>query len=239
MTGFYLQVTDFLWGLDARMVFGVGLTVCMVAFIVNLVLMLALREYSIKKRIWLYIVFSATFLLQVACDVTREANGSLSLYAVSILLLLSIPSIIIPKRQKTVSENQLDFVRFMDSRLSGTIKSASVNDAQKVDFDEQQPAPSVIKDAVGVINVRGISDQESSKDSVTQQALTPPPDFSHVKHVISRLDDFGLSATDKKQVRELQTAIARAENGENVPEVKRCVNDGLGALLKIMSKYGV
>ena len=65
------------------------------------------------------------------------------------------------------------------------------------------------------------------------------PDFTHVKSVVERLTYFPLTASDKKQVQELERTIVRAENGEDTPELKNKINDGLGALLKIMSKYGV
>lgn len=61
-------------------------------------------------------------------------------------------------------------------------------------------------------------------------------DFSHVKNVIERLNAFPLSVGDKKQVKELEDAIILIENGA---EEDYEINDGLGALLKIMAKYGV
>lgn len=62
------------------------------------------------------------------------------------------------------------------------------------------------------------------------------PDFSHVKSVIERLNAFPLSTGDRKQIKELENAIVLIENGA---EEDFEINDGLGALLKIMAKYGV
>ena len=64
-------------------------------------------------------------------------------------------------------------------------------------------------------------------------------DFSHVKSVIERLEYYPLSPNDKRQVKELVGAVYSAENGVATKEIKEKINDGLGALLKIMSKYGV
>ena len=64
-------------------------------------------------------------------------------------------------------------------------------------------------------------------------------DFSHVKNVLSRLDYFSLSPADKRQVKELEATLVLAEQGDFSDVVKERVNDGLGSLLKIMSKYGV
>ena len=63
-------------------------------------------------------------------------------------------------------------------------------------------------------------------------------DFSHVKNVIARLDYFGLSQSDRRQIHDLEAGLAEAERGENTPEVRDRINDGLSSLLKIMSKYG-
>ncbi len=63
--------------------------------------------------------------------------------------------------------------------------------------------------------------------------------FTHVKSVISKLEYYPLTPSDKKQVRELESAVYTAENLGFTTEIKEKINDGLGGLLKIMSKYGV
>ncbi len=64
-------------------------------------------------------------------------------------------------------------------------------------------------------------------------------DFTHVKNILSRLEYYNLSSTDQKQVGELKASVYRAENFGVDKETKSKISDGLGALLKIMSKYGV
>ena len=63
-------------------------------------------------------------------------------------------------------------------------------------------------------------------------------DFAHIRSVVSRLDYFSLSAADKRTVNDLNFSLAEAERGNISDAVKEKINDGLGALLKIMSKYG-
>ena len=74
---------------------------------------------------------------------------------------------------------------------------------------------------------------ETKKPSVER---ADKPDFSHVKNVLERLWEYPLTAGDKKQLKDVENAIILMENGE-----ESCyeLNDELGALLKIMSKYGV
>ena len=64
-------------------------------------------------------------------------------------------------------------------------------------------------------------------------------DFTHVKKVLERLSYVSLSPTDKRQVKELETAICAAECGQADNLNKAKINDGLSALLKIMAKYGI
>lgn len=62
-------------------------------------------------------------------------------------------------------------------------------------------------------------------------------DYSHVKNVIRRMENMPISSSEKKQLKDLSVLLYRAENGDS--ELKRSeINDGLGGLLKIMSKYG-
>lgn len=64
-------------------------------------------------------------------------------------------------------------------------------------------------------------------------------DFSHVKNILKRLEYYNLSSLDAKQVAELKSALYQAETCGVNKDIKSKINDGLGALLKIMSKYGV
>ena len=64
-------------------------------------------------------------------------------------------------------------------------------------------------------------------------------DFTHVKNVMEKMEYYKLSPTDKKQIKDLESAVYCAENGVFNQEIKNRINDGLGALLKIMAKHGV
>ena len=75
-----------------------------------------------------------------------------------------------------------------------------------------------------------VQDDESTNDEI---------DFSHVKSILSRLNYYPLKEQDKKTAKDLEQAIYSAEqNGLNI-QLKENINDGLSALLKIMSKYAV
>ena len=63
--------------------------------------------------------------------------------------------------------------------------------------------------------------------------------FTHVRNVIERLNYYALSPFDRKQVNDLNCLLTEAERVGITQELKEKINDGLGVLLKIMSKYGV
>lgn len=64
-------------------------------------------------------------------------------------------------------------------------------------------------------------------------------DFTHVKNILARLEYYSLSSQEKRQVEQLKSYVLDAERGKDDPNLKGKINDGLGALLKIMAKHGV
>ena len=52
------------------------------------------------------------------------------------------------------------------------------------------------------------------------------------------MEYYNLTPNDKRQVKDLECAINQGEV-QLTPSLKEKINDGLGALLKIMSKYGI
>ena len=75
-------------------------------------------------------------------------------------------------------------------------------------------------------------------EPVQERVKNPEIDYSHVKSVIERMSSLSLSQGDRKTIKELELNVLGAENGDDRIETKRKINDGLGALLKIMAKYG-
>ena len=75
-------------------------------------------------------------------------------------------------------------------------------------------------------------------EPVQERVKNPEIDYSHVKSVIERMSLLSLSQGDRKTIKELELNVLGAENGDDRIETKRKINDGLGALLKIMAKYG-
>jgi hypothetical protein len=126
---------------------------------------------------------------------------------------MAIPVFAIRVKVFKITEKQKSLVKFIDQEIKFATDNQATPDIQTT-FNTEKPQKE-----------KTASDYEL--------------DFQHVKSVINRLDYFGLKESDKKQVKELENALLLAEKGYFGQETKEKINDGLGALLKIMSKYGV
>lgn len=62
-------------------------------------------------------------------------------------------------------------------------------------------------------------------------------DYSHVLRVIDRLGFYNLSQSEKTTIGNLKNEVMNETSGKGDCSTREKINDGLGALLKIMSKY--
>lgn len=62
-------------------------------------------------------------------------------------------------------------------------------------------------------------------------------DYSHVLRVIDRLGYYNLSQSEKTTIGKLKNEVMNETSGKGDRSTREKINDGLGALLKIMSKY--
>jgi hypothetical protein len=129
-----------------------------------------------------------------------------------------------------MKKEQLELVQYIDSTLKNTLNIPLENRKNtQLEYYKRQNNQALNPFDEG----KGVAVKETSSPS---QAM---PDFTHVNNVIERLNQFQLTPFDKKQVKELEINIATLKREGNNPEIKSKLNDGLSALLKIMSKYGV
>ncbi len=186
--------------------------------------------------ITLFVSFIALALLNVTVDgVSKKLFFPLIFLAVCsvafIPVKLSMPK---PKFKK----EQLDLARLID----GGYKSRKTQNAQPVVIESpKNDLPESSESGQNFVNERELI-KPTERIIVSKKPDAPSEvdiDFTHVKNVIDRLDYFNLAPSDKRVVNELSANLRLAENGEFTPDIKGKINDGLGLLLKIMSKYGV
>lgn len=168
------------------------------------------NNYSLSKRLW-YFAFVIAVLTIELCAFSRLDKDLTALYiSTSVALIFSVPVLAIPSNKVKIQKEHRAFARFLDEQINCQMVNTPCNSVKTL---KQQP----------------YANQDSELDL----------NFSHVKTVIERLNYYGLSQADKATVENLSNAIKRAELGDYNQDTKASINDGLGGLLKIMSKYGV
>ena len=202
-------------GQDVIFYLSAGLIFCL------FIILSALKLFFGKQIRSIYFIVSGT-VIAIESAITLSAGISVLFYAVlsaAVSLLLFIPYVLIPKKKEIRYNAQKEFIRYID----GEIKKEKEKGEETVKRD-RQTAPAV----------RFKVEPERQKT-----ASSPEVDFTHVKNVIDRLSYYDLSPSDKKQIKNLSETVALAENYGYSVELKEKINDGLGMLLKIMSKYKV
>lgn len=173
-----------------------------------------------KKALCAYFLFSAFIILfEFSIESLARTQIMVGFSLASCFLFFSI-LFCLPSRTIKATEQQLEFARLIDRKVK--------NQQNIKALKEQEHTNLIKKQEVESIKLR----QETEQKPIEV-------DFTHVKNVLKRLEYYNLNITDKKQVKELENAILIAEKGEVDLKTKRNINEGLGALLKIMSKYGV
>ena len=223
-------MTDFIYDFFTRIfialgvggIFLISVALLTVAYIYLTVRAFLTVQYGIKRRIWFF--FFALGICVVNFAFITASGSMLAILTVAISLFYVAGTFAVPKKEGKINREQRELVRFIDEQIKSVV--IPPKDVAKVPLDEPQ------REVVGAI-------KETETPPNIEDASKYSLDFQHVRSVISRLDAYGLSASDRKQVKDLETALSLAENGDFTPIIKSKINDGLGALLKIMSKYGV
>ncbi len=193
--------------------------VCVIVTIVK-------KGYGIKNRLWLVFLMVGVCLIQLWIELSINANvrylfltAGISICALSIILFL-------PQKDIEISEEGRRLARLFSDRAKNEREEKEVS--LPIEKSKVFSSP-IIKAEQRAMPVNNGVEQEHKREI----------DFSHVKSVLNKLEYYPLKEQDKKQAKDLENAIINAEeNGMNF-ETKEKINDGLGALLKIMSKYAI
>lgn len=212
-------------------VFIVALSAVFASFITEIVSAIVLPRYGVKKRVRFFSFSIAAVAAQlISCAYTK--NYVYALAVTGFASVLSAAVLTVPEKKTEITERERSLVKFID----GKIKDAYNNDGGR-SSPKTRLSETAIK--VGFSNDGEIDCLKKYGDMPNGKIKPPDPDFSHIRSVMSRLEYYALSSADKKTVAELGGYINEAERGDADESVKEKINDGLGALLKIMSKYGV
>lgn len=212
--------------------------IAFVAFLIVAFLSIFKCGYGLKKRTWFFIICFSTLSFQFALSFFSFDSVGYGLLSLSVYLLLSIPILSIRRKEQ---KDAREFAKFIDKHVkqdNASKEFIAVPRSSEISLNAEsfmQPA----FENVEYKEQSSIRDNELNQQTKTKKKNGNDIDFTHVKNVISRLDFYGLSSTEKKTVLDLERAINYAETEGPNEQIRVKINDGLGALLKIMSKYGV
>lgn len=210
--------------LDTNTIFIISIITLSTFFVFCLFLCVFLRGYARAKRTWFLFLVGAISLLERAFITNAYNSDQIFYLTLAIGMIFSGIIFSIGVREKKPSKEQKELLRLIDNHVKST----------QIENDR----PFLFKD----IRLDG-GDGEEKDEGFIDVAVPPVKDygvdFEHVKKVIDKLQYYGLSPSDKKQVQDLTFALNDAERQGFSPLVKSKINEGLGALLKIMSKHGV
>lgn len=200
-------------------VFLSGGAICILCFIISLVLCMAKRGYTIKKRSVFLLVYLAVLIFEYAIfyGQAEVVFCYLTLFFV-VAFCMPIFYIRVRKKKEIFNSKQLELARIFDNALRVDNKAKLTLGEKMEDRQENEIIVS--------------SNVKKPMEKVEQKT-----DFSHVLNIIKRLNAMQLSPYDKKKVIEIQSLILLAKKQPLDKEAKERINSGLGALIKIVAKY--
>lgn len=206
-------------------------------FIFNVVLSIFVEKYSIKKRIWFIFLICGCSVIQTSFCIAKNSSAYFPVLTCGIGLFLCIPTFLQPSRRRKLRKEERELARFIDQRIKQPLDNGITLDS------EVERSQIVEKDNIASSSIDFHKSTPQTLKAEVKESVpdfnTVIPDFSHVKNVIERLAYFPLTPFEKRQVKDLEVTVKRVELGEDGLDLKNKINDGLGALLKIMSKHGV
>ncbi len=202
---------------DSALVFFFCLALVFLSVLLNFILCICKSEYTSLKRAWEIIFVGGINSVFLAVCLACSFGLSLFLLFFGVSLILISTTFCISTKRKPKKEELVNLARLID-------KSAKDQNLSL------QPTIAVEKVLCEQNDCSDKNEIETNKSCEL--------DFEHVKNVIARLEYYSLSQADRRQVSELEGYIRSAEKGGMSEYFKSKINDGLGALLKLMSKYG-
>jgi len=208
---------------DNNLIFLFSIIILSTFFVLCFLLSAFLRGYNRAKRTWFLFLLFGIYLFEraIILDTAMQTYSTLTL---SIGFIFYAVIFMVRVRRPKATKEQKELARLIDRQVNGV----------EVEKPFRYKDVKIIDKSLSNDVFDGEEDKQGLRNKEEYDV-----DFEHVKTVIDKLEYYGLSNSDKKQVQDLNNALSLAEKHGFSPLVKSKINDGLGALLKIMSKYGV
>lgn len=205
----------------------------LVAFLTILcsILSLAKSQYTHLKRLWIVFDFVGICLIEFWFEMQIDRQISYLYLTVGVCFIGLAICLFLPVKKLKISEEKRMLAQFLDrcahnENSEHRQQNLSVKSQKDVKLSKILSSPIISANRSDVINKK--SSQEN--DEI---------DFTHIKSILARLEYYPLKEQDKKSAKELEKAILDAEENGLDKILKQSINEGLGALLKIMAKYAV
>lgn len=169
------------------------------------------RDFTLKKRIAFFPFLISVLAIQGGAEIALGGDSFILLLFGVCVGIVGV-ALVIPVKKVEYKKEHVEFARFLDQKTKSVEK-----------FNERTEYP--------VEKIKCVEKEQKLESAGI--------DYSHVKHILSKMEYYPLSVADKRQVKDLSIAVNLAEEGDNGADIKNRINDGLGALLKIMSKHGI
>ena len=183
------------------------------------VIALCKNDYSVKNRLWTVLINTGILFFNLWFE--QFVIGKIKYFVLVIAVIFISLSIclFVKKKEHFISDEKKSLANFFSKcALNQNINQSHFNQTQN---GQNEVVSEVIK----------LNQKKENKGVEI--------DFSHVKSVLRKLDYYPLKEQDKKSVKQLESAINDAEENGLDDSLKQTINDGLGQLLKLMSKYAV
>lgn len=197
-----------------------GFCICIITILFTnflcLILSLFKREYRIKKRLWSVFISLGASVLMLGIE-RQKSIFPLGFFVCISTGIIFLFVLFLPNRKATTEVDSKEFARYIDSCVKNPIDEQHYAVKNKAEFTssliKSTPQPEV-----------------NMQDEI---------DFSHAKTILSKLEFYPLKEQDRKTAKDLENAIDLAEQNGLDNALKENINEGLGALLKIMAKYAI
>ncbi len=188
------------------------------------VLTLIKRDKNIKNRLWFVFFMVGICFVQLWIELSITGKV-IHLFLTIGISICTLPLILfLPRKKLKITQPQRNLARLINNSVKAEKTEYHENNLSNQSEVFSSP---IIKAEPRIVND---NDEKQTRSEI---------DFSHVKSVLDKLGYYPLKEQDKRQAKELQNAILVAEQNGMTKELKEKINDGLGALLKIMSKYAI
>ena len=226
---FLFNLTSFLVGENLNLWLQIILVLLVSSWALCFLLALFVNDYSYKKRLWIIPCHLGLIVLAWWAQATDRNTYYFEFLCLAVSAFLCAFIFAIPNANNQIKSEHINLARIFSEQAKNDEVSRT---------EDFKPLTQTSEDSDtnehNEIKVIKACPKEQVQAKNYQEL-----DFSHVKRIINKLEYYSINNQERKQAKELMQAVELAESKGQTPELKEKINEGLGALLKIMSKYAV